>query len=88
MAAFEGASRIKRAGKWIASFGIIVAIIGVAVIVGTTRWVPYEILGFRPLMFALVIYFGYFPAFIGGTMWVAGWIVEGFAQRSPGSVEK
>lgn len=85
MAAVEGALRIKRVGRTITLIGILIALVGMVGIV-VMRILPYGV--DVPGVAALVVYFGLFPAFLGGAMWAAGWIVEGFVQRPSNPIEK
>jgi hypothetical protein len=75
----EGARRMMFAGRWI----VFVALIGSILFVGLMLILAYlpssqflhgfALLEFIPLFFPL--------ALIGASLWLAGWIVEGFAKK-------
>jgi hypothetical protein len=74
MAVFEGARRIKLIGKIFIVFGGFVALVLwlVALSSGTMKVGPFEQLAA----------FMFLPLLVGGTMWIGGWILEGFAKQS------
>jgi len=75
----EGAARMKRAGQWIVyiSVGLCVLMLGMSAI---SAFLPNPMhgLGVFDLTFVLV-----FLAAPGAVLWLGGWILEGFAKKTP-----
>jgi len=75
----EGAARMKRAGQWIVyiAVGLCVLMLGMSAISALLPN-PMHGLGIFDLTFVLV-----FLAAPGGVLWLGGWILEGFAKKTP-----
>jgi hypothetical protein len=75
----EGAGRMKRAGQWLfvapSTFLILCWVIGVAA-GQLNRGIGFL---FGPVMIFAVL--ALYLAIAGGVLWLAGWIVEGFAKE-------
>jgi hypothetical protein len=72
----EGARRMQQAGRWMVFIPLTIAFLfiacaSVAPFLGASGSMTFNIL---PLLF--------FLSLPGAALWLAGWIVEGFAQRS------
>jgi hypothetical protein len=75
----EGAQRMQRAGRWIVyiAVGLCVLLLGMSA-VSTLIPNPMHGLGLMDLTFVLI-----FLAAPGGVLWLGGWILEGFAKKTP-----
>ena len=75
----EGAGRMKRAGQWLfvapSSLVILAWVIGITV--GQLHPGFGTLIGPAMILAVLALY----VAIAGGVLWLAGWIVEGFAQK-------
>ena len=74
MARLEGARRIQLVGKWIILIGCTLA---------TLFWILALTNTSAPAAFAYFALMFVPPLFLGGIVWVVGWIIEGF--QSPPS---
>jgi len=76
MGVYEGARRMQQAGRWMIFIPLTVCLLfaGASVALTFTGASNFFALGIVPLLLSLEV-----P---GATLWLAGWIVEGFAQGS------
>ena len=72
----EGAKRMRQAGRWIAIISLAVCLLAV---------VAVFVLGIQNLLVGFGVCINLFiPIAIAGViLWIAGWIVEGFAKETP-----
>ena len=73
----EGARRMKYAGRWMVLFPLSAFLLFVGV-VSVTAFLPGS--AFRYINGAQLLVLPLPIAFIGAGLWLAGWIVEGFAK--------
>jgi hypothetical protein len=72
MAASEGARRIKLIGRALTFGGL-----GSAIILAGTLWLGVvQGVSVQPVMFLLPLMLP--VTFLGGVLWIAGWVLEGF----------
>jgi len=74
----EGAARMKRAGQWL--FVVPSTVVILCWVIGLTAGQLYR--GFGILIGPAMIFavLALYLAIAGGVLWLAGWIVEGFAK--------
>jgi hypothetical protein len=73
----EGARRMKRAGQWMIMIPLTVVLIIWAVALAASVALHREELYHPALLFIIAFVYLAIP---GGVLWLAGWIVEGFAK--------
>jgi len=77
----EGALRMQRVGRGILFFAtatlVLTIVIGIVMHFAANMGASVFLLG---TAIPLVMYLSFFPALCGGLLWIAGWIVEGFAM--------
>jgi hypothetical protein len=73
----EGARRMQRAGQWLVMIPLTLVTLIWAVMF-TVSLVNHSFFGPNQLVFLLILFYLVVP---GGALWLAGWIVEGFANK-------
>ncbi|MGD0682185.1 MAG: hypothetical protein ABR990_09040 [Terracidiphilus sp.] len=72
----EGAKRMRRAGKWIVLIPLVVTVLlSVISFIAYAMNRNHGIIALAILLLPIEI--------LGGILWLAGWIVEGFAKDAP-----
>jgi len=75
----EGARRMKRAGQWLIMVPLtaVLILLAIGLVVSVLRHDSGS-LGRGPIVFLFAFIYLAIP---GGVLWLAGWIVEGFAKK-------
>jgi hypothetical protein len=73
----EGARRMKHAGLWMVLFPLSALLLFVGVLI-VAAFLPGPVI--RYVQVAQLLVFPLPIAFMGAILWLAGWIVEGFAK--------
>ena len=77
----EGARRMKRAGQWMIFIPLAAGLVSWGIgLIGFALHREFSTLGSGGFVFLFLFAYLAIP---GGALWIAGWIVEGFAKKEP-----
>jgi hypothetical protein len=78
----ESARRIKRSGKWLVFItATTILLLSIAGVIAGGSILDIEFAGFFPFVFRLLAPATYCLLVAGVLIWIAGWVVEGFAKK-------